>query len=240
MTTLAQAHRLLQNEVGAQTASQMLSIWPLIDPANVSGTFADYLDVAYTVIQSGNQQSVELAAAYYAAARETLFGVDSFVPVLAPTISREQIYSSLGATALARIRQGLIRSEDWARITDKGASLGAGAGMRLALAGGRETLLQSTRADPRAVGWQRVTSGNACEFCEMLAERGVVYAEEAADFAAHDNCGCFAQPEFSQEQTAVRDYTPSERFSIQEQRDANNERIRAALADRRNGAADEE
>lgn len=200
MTTLAQAHRLLQNEIGTLTVEQMLAIWPVIDPTNVSGTFPDYLDVAYTVIESSYQQSAQVAAAYYMAEREAALVEDSFSPVLAGALPREQVYTALGATALARIRQGLIRSEEWRTITDRAASAASGSGMRLALLGGRQTILQNTRTDRRAVGWQRVTSGNACDFCEMLAGRGVVYSEESADFEAHDNCGCYAEPAFSQDQ----------------------------------------
>jgi hypothetical protein len=60
--------------------------------------------------------------------------------------------------------------------------------------GGRETITSTVKADPRAVGYERVTSGSACDFCSMLADRGAVYGEASADFEAHDGCACGAEP----------------------------------------------
>lgn len=59
----------------------------------------------------------------------------------------------------------------------------------------RDTILTNRRKDPQAVGWSRVTSGG-CRFCRMLADRGAVYRESTARFAAHSNCNCTAQPVF--------------------------------------------
>ena len=69
-----------------------------------------------------------------------------------------------------------------------------GAAQKYALQPGRDTVRQSAIADPGSAGWARVTSGNACEFCEMLAGRGAVYSEESIDFDAHDRCLCAAVP----------------------------------------------
>ena len=53
------------------------------------------------------------------------------------------------------------------------------------------------------VGWRRVASATACDFCAMLASRGVVYStEESASFEAHAPdelgrggvCSCSAEP----------------------------------------------
>ena len=60
----------------------------------------------------------------------------------------------------------------------------------------RDTILANRRRDPSAVGWRRVTSGG-CKLCRMLADRGAVYSDETARFAAHPACKCTAQPVFS-------------------------------------------
>lgn len=75
----------------------------------------------------------------------------------------------------------------------------------------RETIMESSIADPAARGWQRVADGNACGFCQMLEGRGAVYSESSADFASHDHCGCSAEPAFEGEPIPVQPYTPSER-----------------------------
>ncbi len=59
----------------------------------------------------------------------------------------------------------------------------------------RLTVMDSSLADPSAVGWRRVGAGE-CGFCSMLLGRGAVYSEATADFAAHDHCQCGAEPDF--------------------------------------------
>lgn len=62
----------------------------------------------------------------------------------------------------------------------------------------RDTIITNRLRDPSAVGWRRVTTGG-CKFCRMLADRGAVYTDETALFAAHTHCQCTAQPVFSTE-----------------------------------------
>lgn len=238
MATLTEAHRLAQLALGQQTVTQMLSLWPLLDPKDLVGSFEPWASVSYSVVNTSYIQSTELATAYYLTAREAAGIVDGF-SVVPGTLSREQVYRSLFVTGPGRVLSGFSRGESWYDITDRAASSSAGAAMRLALNGGRETLLNSVIRDPRATGWSRVTSGDACEFCEMLAERGVVYSQDSADFASHDNCACSAEPEFGDESVAVRDYTPSERQLSDEQRAARNAGVREFLAGRRNAGAED-
>jgi hypothetical protein len=71
------------------------------------------------------------------------------------------------------------------------------AGSRHVLNGGRATLLTVVEADPEALGWARVTDGDPCAFCAMLASRGPVYKSRgAASFEPHDGCGCSVEPVF--------------------------------------------
>lgn len=89
----------------------------------------------------------------------------------------------------------------------------------------RYTIAGSSVADPAARGWQRVTDGNACAFCSMLAGRGAVYSEATADFASHDDCGCSATPAWRDEPVPVKPYTPSSRNIT----DADRARVREYL-----------
>lgn len=88
----------------------------------------------------------------------------------------------------------------------------------------RLTVAESSIADPRATGWQRVGSGE-CAFCAMLIGRGSVYTEAGADFASHDHCNCSAVPAFDGQPRPVRAYTPSTRTST----DADRARVREYL-----------
>jgi hypothetical protein len=60
----------------------------------------------------------------------------------------------------------------------------------------RDTILTNRKRDPSAVGWRRVTNGG-CKLCRMLADRGAVYMDTTARFAAHPACKCTAQPVFT-------------------------------------------
>lgn len=62
----------------------------------------------------------------------------------------------------------------------------------------RDTILTNRRRDPSSVGWRRVTNGG-CKLCRMLADRGAVYIDTTARFAAHPSCKCTAQPVFGSE-----------------------------------------
>ena len=68
-------------------------------------------------------------------------------------------------------------------MRDAGASA-ASAADREALRGGRELIAQASREDRRVIGWARVTDGNPCAFCAMLASRGSTYRSEASAFFA--------------------------------------------------------
>ncbi|MFD9813991.1 hypothetical protein [Streptomyces sp. NPDC059080] len=57
---------------------------------------------------------------------------------------------------------------------DAGVTAG-GAADREALRGGRELIRDVSQVDSRVIGWARVTDGNPCAWCAMLASRGAVY-----------------------------------------------------------------
>lgn len=81
---------------------------------------------------------------------------------------------------------------------DESFEAAAGSASRHVLTGGRKSLLTVLDHDPVAVGWARVTDGDPCAFCAMLASRGVVYGSAAqAGFSAHDHCACTAEPAYS-------------------------------------------
>jgi hypothetical protein len=90
----------------------------------------------------------------------------------------------------------------------------------------RDTVLTNRKRDPDAIGWARSAAGG-CKFCRMLADRGAVYWESTANFAAHPHCHCTAFPVFKggdhgPEANAVqylasrRSRTPAQRAYIRE------------------------
>lgn len=93
----------------------------------------------------------------------------------------------------------------------------------------RDTILTNRRRDPSAVGWRRVTNGG-CKLCRMLADRGAVYEDTTARFAAHTNCKCTAQPVFSSQdygdEANVMQYMASRRKRTPEQQEVLREYLR--------------
>ena len=58
------------------------------------------------------------------------------------------------------------------------------------------TVNHNATSDRRYTGrCNRITRASACEFCTLIADRG--YIPSHADFAAHHNCHCTAEPEIS-------------------------------------------
>ena len=60
----------------------------------------------------------------------------------------------------------------------------------------RDTVTTNSNRDPSSVGWRRVTSGTGCKMCRMLADKGAIFKESTARFAAHGSCHCSAAPVF--------------------------------------------
>ena len=79
---------------------------------------------------------------------------------------------------------------------------------------GHDTMVRSVRQDPGRPYWARVTDGDGCAFCNIMASRGGVYeSEESATRIRggsdryHDDCGCRATA-FWRNSTRPEGYDP--------------------------------
>jgi hypothetical protein len=192
---LTEAHRLAQVRLGVVTVRQMLAVFHILDPDDLDGTFPDWLTAVAPIVQAQRRSSAELAGRYLAVSRALHIGLDTtFAPTIAAPVNLQQLLTSMLVTGPVSIRAGLARQLPVDRTLDIAQGRTSAAAMRHVLNGGRETITSTVKADPRAVGYERVTSGSACDFCSMLADRGAVYGEASADFEAHDGCACGAEP----------------------------------------------
>lgn len=193
---LTDVHRAAQVRIGVDAVRLVVQTFPLLDPGDIDGSFRRWLDVTAPIVQRQRARSAQLAAGYVTAYRAIELGLDVepfTVPAFTPAPA-EQLATSLLVTGPYALRRRLARGDAITKAIDMTMASSSGAGMRLALEGGRRTILDSVRSDDRAVGYERITSGRGCDFCSMLAGRGAVYGEESADFAAHDHCTCSAAP----------------------------------------------
>lgn len=192
---LTEAHRLTQARMGAQTIRLMRALWPLLDPDDLDGSFDRWVSAALPVINRQHTNSALVSANYLRAFRTVELGTFTrFVPVVA-AFSSEQAATSLLVTGPVHVKQAMARGVPVGRAMATAETTSASSGLRLALNGGRGTILDTVTMDRQALGWARATSGRPCSFCAMLASRGPVYrGQRTADFEAHDACSCTAEP----------------------------------------------
>lgn len=193
---LTEAHRLAQARLSAQAVARSLAAWAVLDPDDMDGTTGRWLSVMLPLLAGQRRASATLAANYLSRFRamELGAGAAAFAPLLADELDRAATTTGLVVTGPVTVRRALARKVDISKALDLGKAMSARAGARHVLNGGRETILDTVKADPKALGWARVASGRACAFCAMLASRGAVYkADDTADFEAHDGCSCSSE-----------------------------------------------
>lgn len=163
----------------------LAALWRQVDTAVQARTALE--DILPALVQRYGAASATLAATWYDDLRQKRGIGGSFEAIPADL-------GDSGASVLARWGVGpLYTAEpDWTAAR----TLVSGGLQRRIANFARSTVTQSSVADPKARGWQRVGDGSSCEFCSMLLGRGAVYSEATADFESHDHCGCGAEPAF--------------------------------------------
>lgn len=194
MPQLAEVHRDAQLALRARLLRDLQRVWPALDWTAIDKTFPAWATAATTVIDRDRAASANVAARFCRAHRLAQ-GITGPAPiVLAPPIPREKVATVLTATCKARLKAAAARGLTGQQAMANAFVSSTGAASRLVLEGGRETVRRTAIEDPAARGWQRITTGRSCSFCNMLAGRGAVYREASSDFQAHDHCGCTAAP----------------------------------------------
>ena len=118
----------------------------------------------------------------------------SKVVPLAATRDEAEIRAAISSTSRAAVYKALGAGKPFDAAMSNGLVQVSGAVSREVMNGGRDTILDEVQRDPKVQGWARVTGGDPCAFCAMLASRGPAYREETVDFQAHDHCDCGAEP----------------------------------------------
>ncbi|WP_338932629.1 hypothetical protein WEB32_29640 [Streptomyces netropsis] len=95
-----------------------------------------------------------------------------------PAKVRERVAQAAQEQARGRLDDAGFMQELESATTNAGVTA-AGAADREAIRSGRDLIDRAVQEDRRALGWARVTDGNPCSFCAMLAARGAVYKSRA-------------------------------------------------------------
>jgi hypothetical protein len=226
---LTERHRARQLAVRAEVIRELLSLWQLVDPTNLSATIGPFARASVALIDAGYRRSVDLALAYIQGfraieAQPARGGSMLMLATAFATPTPDLTTNAIRGAGLA----GIVRARRRGQSVDAAARHGfvkvSGSASNLVLAGGRNVIDEAIQSDRRALGWMRVTDGSPCWWCAMLASRGPVYKSEGVESAGfdmrsglmHDHDGCTIEPVYTE--TARTDQaqwpTPSRLFRV--------------------------
>jgi hypothetical protein len=206
---LTKRHREQQLSIRAAFLRELLRLFGLLDPRRLDRTVDPWLSATMPLVQRHWQRSATASATYLALYREAETGRAGREPTLpAFTAAKARaVTTSLLVTGPVEIKS-LVRTGTPLSAAVKTAQVTvAGSAGRHVLDGGRAVLLDPTSAGLENVRYARVTDGDACWFCAMMASRGYVYLSGQAGgrnpndrftgtglFKFHDHCGCTLEP----------------------------------------------
>lgn len=168
-----------------------------------------------TVLGAKRTDSASVAAGYYRATHQVQTGrpLASRDLVMARDLNDIQALQALtyaGPGAIESYRKQGASAKD---AESRALALTSATATRLALDGGRATVVGTAKRV--AIAYQRVTDGDPCAFCAMLASRGPVYHDVQAatetrvsrgytgkagnEDAYHNGCACMAAPVYSRD-----------------------------------------
>jgi hypothetical protein len=194
---LTKAHHAAQLAVRAGSLTNLVKLWKIVDPADLGGTIDTFIEAAVLLAGQGFDRSAGTSSRYYSLFRR-VEGIGGAAPVVLATRTPAAVVAGdLRGAALKGIIDARRAGLPIEPAKTRGLVRVVGALGKLVLAGGQRTITGSVQRDPQAIGWGRVTSGDPCAFCRMVAGRGATYkTEKSASFEPHDGCGCSAEPLF--------------------------------------------
>jgi hypothetical protein len=190
---LTRRHYAAQLGVRAATSRDVMRLWGTVDPTNLTGTYDRFAQAATVLTRARHGTSSGVAADYQERFRKAERVAGHAGAKLGPQLLQSEALNAIrgaGLSGIINARKGGFSPQAAAQ---RGLVKVLGATTRLVLGGGRDTIIESVAADTQTAHWQRVTSGEPCAFCAMLAVRGAVFTADTADFEAHDHCSCSAE-----------------------------------------------
>jgi hypothetical protein len=214
-SALAEAARQSQLQVRAQLLRDVATAWPSLNFQQLGRTWPGWLRVMSELMTRYHARSAAQAGLFYRASRQFATG-DPGVPEIVRLASPPDpvwVERAFGFAAPGTYRKSTVELGRDAEVASRTAlTQTLGTASRVALDGGRATLEATGSADPVALGFYRVTDGDPCAFCALVASRGAVYKDEfsagevantqfvgAGMFKYHNHCGCTIAPVFSRD-----------------------------------------
>lgn len=202
---LTEAHRRQQLAVAARSARVSRSLWSRLRVSNLNASQGAWVAAQVAALEVGFAESQALAAEYVAQYRvaEGVVAAGAFV---APKFPKAEMSQAMLVAGPIRVKNLIGKGASADGAHTQAFNKFSGIVRRQVLSGGRMAIDATTDADQRAIGWRRVTDGNPCTFCAMLASRGPVYQSKTAQgdtlrpargggekLLYHGHCGCTAE-----------------------------------------------
>lgn len=219
---MTEAHRRRQLAIRAAALRDVARLWGGVNPRDLSGTIGRFADAAVVTVAARRAASAQASARYFARLRAVEGVPGEVVLPQAAGLSERLIASQVRGAGLSGILDARRRGFPVEAASRQGLVRASGTASNLVLDGGRELVREAMVEDRRAVGWMRVTSGDPCPWCAMLASRGPVYRTEAtASFDVppdqfHDHDGCQIEPVFREDARDDRSQWPASSQRLRE------------------------
>lgn len=195
---LSDEYRVNQSRLSAQTVARMLLLWRLIDPQRLEETVPEWQTAVLALLPRQAETSEALARRYFRefSVAETGRIFDGTIPPVG--FDDESVRARLTWAGPGQIGNQLRTGKPIDEAAQAAGVFAARYAQQIVADVGRRTVQSGIRTDRRALGYQRVTDGDPCAFCALLASRGPVYKRSTGGFQAHPSCGCTAEPVYSE------------------------------------------
>jgi hypothetical protein len=196
---ITERHRRAQVAVATRLTARLRAAWSFLDVADIDATRTLWLAVSADVLRDEHAESVARSDGYFSDFRRAEVGAPLATAPTTLELPTAAIVS-LDVLGPVAIKQKIAAGIPPATAKTTAFSELARTAQLHVLDGGRATLERRTRSDRRALGYQRVTDGDPCYFCAMLASRGPVYSKNSFRNAkVHGGCGCTLEPVYSRD-----------------------------------------
>lgn len=176
---LTEEHRLAQLAVGANAAIISDSLWEMLDPFDLDRSRGAWLTASLAAARLNFNQSSDIASTYVSSYQAVEVPGGNEV-VLQPRFNPQKVARDLDLAGPQYIKS-LVRdgmSPEQARMAAQSRMMGVS--RKHSMGGGRELIDATTGQDRRAIGYRRVTDGDPCTFCALLASRGAHFGSQRA------------------------------------------------------------
>jgi hypothetical protein len=184
--------RATQLQLRKQMLAQILRSWPALNFDHLDQTWPAWLEAMQQTLIGYHQQLAAQSSLLYRGTRQLEVG-DPGPTLLAAPPTEDWTRKALGYAAPGVWEQRMRAGDDRQQAEKTALVSTLGTSTRIALDGARQTVLDAAETDTNKVRFFRVTDGDPCYFCALLASRGAVYrsAFNAGDGNTyHNDCGC--------------------------------------------------